>query len=89
MFTSNNNFHLFIFIRKHSLCPDVEMFFYSDNFSPKMKKGGGGIMGAKATFNNSAVISWRSYIMMEKTGVPGTQLEYQYTGSNHRLAFSR
>ena len=29
------------------------------------------VMVLNATFNNSSVISWRSFIFMEESGVPG------------------
>jgi hypothetical protein len=37
------------------------------------------VMVFKATFNNISVISWRSVLLVEETGVPG---------ENHRLAIS-
>jgi hypothetical protein len=32
---------------------------------------GWGFLVFKATFNNISVISWRSVLLMEETGVPG------------------
>jgi hypothetical protein len=33
--------------------------------------GGRGFMAFNAMFNNISVISWRSVLMVEETGVPG------------------
>ena len=36
-----------------------------------MGVGGGRVMMCNATFNNITVISWRSVLLGEQTGVPG------------------
>ena len=41
-----------------------------------------GFMVFNATFNNISVISWRSVLLVDKTGVPGVP------GENHRPATS-
>ena len=33
--------------------------------------GFGWVMAANATFNNISVVSWRSVLLVEETGVPG------------------
>jgi len=46
---------------------------------------GGGVMLFTATFNNISVISWRSVLLVEETGVPG---ENHRPTASHSLTLS-
>jgi hypothetical protein len=48
----------------HYFCPTPIIFCYF------------GVMVSNATFNNVSVISWRSVLLVEKTGVPGENHRY-------------
>jgi hypothetical protein len=43
------------------------------------------VMVFNATFNNSSVISWRSIVLVEETGVPR---EYHLPAASHRQTLS-
>jgi hypothetical protein len=45
---------------------------------------GGGIF--KATFNNISVVSWRSVLLVEETGVPGETFLHNVVSSTPRLS---
>ena len=45
--------------------------FFVNNGSHKFVEGGRGVMVFNTTFNNISVISWRSVLSVEETGVPG------------------
>ena len=42
-------------------------------------------MELSATFNNISVISWRSLLLVEETGVPG---EHHRPGVNHEIFYT-
>ena len=58
---------------------DTEVAICSDDLNPHLGIELVWFMVLNATFSNISVISWRSVLLVEETGVPG---------ENHRLAAS-
>ena len=58
---------------------DTEVAICSDDLNPYLGIELVWFMVFKATFSNSSVMSWRSVLLVEETGVPG---------ENHRLLAS-
>jgi hypothetical protein len=63
-----------------------DIFHIGPGISPRLKEGllfylYGWLMVFNATFNNISVISWRSVLLMEETGVPG---ENHRPSASHR-----
>ena len=48
-----------------------------------------GFMVFNATFNNISVISWRSVLLVDKTGVPGVPGENHRPATSHSRTLSR
>ena len=74
------------FVEKCNICFNVKLFFInclmknqSANFQPISLFKGVRIMVFNATLNNYLFISWRSVLLVNKTGIPG---------ENHRTAAS-